>query len=159
MVHQTSDATIEDNIHSSVSEITSEIVSCIYVVLVLQALPVFIFANQAGLDMLETTLVALQDITLDKIFDESGRKALFTDFAKLMQQASFTWKYVLFLLIVCWLMCWETLDVCLQVRFFMKISLIIIRHCKDLWHYCSLSYDWIILRQCVFLFCVFPKFF
>jgi hypothetical protein len=31
MVHQTSDATIEDNIHSSVSEITSEIVSCIYV--------------------------------------------------------------------------------------------------------------------------------
>jgi hypothetical protein len=115
MVHQTSDATIEDNIHSSVSEITSEIVSCIYVFLVLQALPVFIFANQAGLDMLETTLVALQDITLDKIFDESGRKALFTDFAKLMQQASFAWKYVLFLLIVC--------------------------------------------RQCVFLFCVFPKFF
>uniref|UniRef100_A0A6N2LQY2 Homeobox domain-containing protein n=1 Tax=Salix viminalis TaxID=40686 RepID=A0A6N2LQY2_SALVM len=42
----------------------------------LKSLPVFIFANQAGLDMLETTLVALQDITLDKIFDESGRKAL-----------------------------------------------------------------------------------
>ena len=36
--------------------------------------------------MLETTLVALQDITLDKIFDESGRKALFADFAKLMEQ-------------------------------------------------------------------------
>ncbi|KAJ4843176.1 hypothetical protein Tsubulata_044835 [Turnera subulata] len=52
----------------------------------LKSLPVFIFANQAGLDMLETTLVALQDITLDKIFDESGRKALFSDFAKLMQQ-------------------------------------------------------------------------
>ena len=51
-----------------------------------QSLPVFIFANQAGLDMLETTLVALQDITLDKIFDESGRKALFTDFGKLMQE-------------------------------------------------------------------------
>lgn len=49
-------------------------------------MPVFIFANQAGLDMLETTLVALQDIALDKIFDESGRKALFADFAKLMQQ-------------------------------------------------------------------------
>ncbi|XP_010535608.1 PREDICTED: homeobox-leucine zipper protein REVOLUTA [Tarenaya hassleriana] len=48
--------------------------------------PVFMFANQAGLDMLETTLVALQDITLDKIFDESGRKALCADFAKLMQQ-------------------------------------------------------------------------
>ncbi|EOY34371.1 Homeobox-leucine zipper family protein / lipid-binding START domain-containing protein isoform 4 [Theobroma cacao] len=52
----------------------------------LKSLPVFIFANQAGLDMLETTLVALQDITLDKIFDESGRKALCSDFAKLMQQ-------------------------------------------------------------------------
>ena len=36
--------------------------------------------------MLETTLVALQDITLDKIFDESGRKALCTDFSKLMQE-------------------------------------------------------------------------
>ncbi|KAK6936050.1 Homeobox domain [Dillenia turbinata] len=52
----------------------------------LKSLPFFIFANQAGLDMLETTLVALQDITLDKIFDESGRKALCTDFAKVMQQ-------------------------------------------------------------------------
>ncbi|KAF8100452.1 hypothetical protein N665_0224s0035 [Sinapis alba] len=48
--------------------------------------PVFMFANQAGLDMLETTLVALQEITLEKIFDESGRKALCSDFAKLMQQ-------------------------------------------------------------------------
>ncbi|XP_073155662.1 homeobox-leucine zipper protein REVOLUTA-like isoform X2 [Henckelia pumila] len=52
----------------------------------LKALPVFIFANQAGLDMLETTLVALQDITLDKIFDDSGRKALFSEFSKIMQQ-------------------------------------------------------------------------
>lgn len=38
--------------------------------------------------MLETTLVALQDITLDKMFDESGRKALCADFAKLMQQVN-----------------------------------------------------------------------
>lgn len=53
---------------------------------VLQSLPVFIFGNQAGLDMLETTLVALQDITLDKIFDESGRKLLCSEFAKIMQQ-------------------------------------------------------------------------
>ncbi|MBA0866491.1 hypothetical protein Goshw_021556 [Gossypium schwendimanii] len=52
----------------------------------LKSQPVFIFANQAGLDMLETTLVALQDITLDKLFDESGRKALCSDFGKLMQQ-------------------------------------------------------------------------
>ncbi|KAF5770188.1 putative transcription factor & lipid binding HD-SAD family [Helianthus annuus] len=52
----------------------------------LKSLPVFIFANQAGLDMLETTLVALQDITLDKMFDEAGRKALFPEFAKIMQE-------------------------------------------------------------------------
>ncbi|KAL6276115.1 hypothetical protein ACE6H2_019716 [Prunus campanulata] len=52
----------------------------------LKSLPVFIFANQAGLDMLETTLVALQDISLDKIFDECGRKTLCADFAKLMNQ-------------------------------------------------------------------------
>ncbi|KAJ8504596.1 hypothetical protein OPV22_005482 [Ensete ventricosum] len=48
--------------------------------------PIFTFANQAGLDMLETTLVALQDITLDKIFDEPGRKELHSEFAKLMEQ-------------------------------------------------------------------------
>uniref|UniRef100_A0A2P2NL03 MEKHLA domain-containing protein n=1 Tax=Rhizophora mucronata TaxID=61149 RepID=A0A2P2NL03_RHIMU len=36
--------------------------------------------------MLETTLVALQDFTLDKVFDESGRKALFSDFGKILQQ-------------------------------------------------------------------------
>lgn len=53
-----------------------------------QALPVFIFANQAGLDMLETTLVSLQDIALDKIFDDSGRKALFSEFAKIMQEVT-----------------------------------------------------------------------
>ncbi|RWR78263.1 Homeobox-leucine zipper protein ATHB-15 [Cinnamomum micranthum f. kanehirae] len=52
----------------------------------LKALPVFTFANQAGLDMLETTFVALQDITLDKIFDDHGRKALYTEFPLIMQQ-------------------------------------------------------------------------
>ncbi|KAL9662847.1 hypothetical protein QQ045_027682 [Rhodiola kirilowii] len=51
-----------------------------------KATPVLIFSNQAGLDMLKTTLVALQDISLDKIFDEAGRKALYSDFAKIMQQ-------------------------------------------------------------------------
>nr|VDD04883.1 unnamed protein product [Brassica rapa] len=30
---------------------------------------VFMFANQAGLDMLGTTLVPLQDIALEKVFD------------------------------------------------------------------------------------------
>ncbi|CAL0309184.1 unnamed protein product [Lupinus luteus] len=50
------------------------------------ASPVFTFANQAGLDMLETTLVALQDIMLDKVLDEAGRKVLFSEFSKIMQQ-------------------------------------------------------------------------
>jgi len=52
----------------------------------MQASPVFTFANQAGLDMLETTLVALQDIMLDKVLDESGRKLLCIEFSKIMQQ-------------------------------------------------------------------------
>jgi len=47
---------------------------------------VFTFANQAGLDMLETTLVSLQDIMLDKILDEAGRKILLSEFPKIMQQ-------------------------------------------------------------------------
>lgn len=54
----------------------------------MQALPVFTFANQAGLDMLETTFVALQDITLEKIFDEQGRKTLFNELPQIMQQVS-----------------------------------------------------------------------
>ncbi|XP_044983385.1 homeobox-leucine zipper protein HOX10 isoform X2 [Hordeum vulgare subsp. vulgare] len=48
--------------------------------------PVFTFANKAGLDMLETSLVALQDLTLDKIFDEPGRKALFAEISKLVEE-------------------------------------------------------------------------
>lgn len=56
----------------------------------MQALPVFTFANQAGLDMLETTLVSLQDISLEKIFDEEGRKTLFTEFPQVMQQVWYT---------------------------------------------------------------------
>lgn len=54
----------------------------------LQALPVFTFANQAGLDMLETTFIALQDITLEKIFDDHGRKNLCSEFPQIMQQVS-----------------------------------------------------------------------
>ncbi|GFP95960.1 homeobox-leucine zipper protein athb-14 [Phtheirospermum japonicum] len=52
----------------------------------MNASAVFTFANQAGLDMLETTLVALQDIMLEKILDESGRKILLSEFSKIMQQ-------------------------------------------------------------------------
>jgi homeobox-leucine zipper protein len=36
--------------------------------------------------MLETTLVALQDIALEKIFDENGRKTLCSEFPQIMQQ-------------------------------------------------------------------------
>ena len=36
--------------------------------------------------MLETTLVALQDIMLEKILDEAGRKILLSEFSKIMQQ-------------------------------------------------------------------------
>lgn len=36
--------------------------------------------------MLETTLVALQDIMLDKVLDEAGRKILCSEFSKIMQQ-------------------------------------------------------------------------
>ncbi|CAN0878170.1 Homeobox-leucine zipper protein ATHB-15 [Linum grandiflorum] len=52
----------------------------------LKAMPVFTFANQAGLDMLETTLVALQDISLEKIFDDNGRKTLCSEFPQIIQQ-------------------------------------------------------------------------
>jgi homeobox-leucine zipper protein len=47
---------------------------------------VFSFANQAGLDMLETTLIALQEIRIESILDETGRKALCSQFNKIMQQ-------------------------------------------------------------------------
>ncbi|XP_022555967.2 homeobox-leucine zipper protein ATHB-15-like [Brassica napus] len=42
----------------------------------MKAMPVFTFANQAGLDMFETTLVSLLDISLEKIFDDNGGKVL-----------------------------------------------------------------------------------
>ncbi|CAA6657912.1 unnamed protein product [Spirodela intermedia] len=48
--------------------------------------PCCTFANQAGLDLLETTLLALQDIPLDRILDEPGQKALYSEFPKIMQQ-------------------------------------------------------------------------
>ncbi|KAM3216666.1 homeobox-leucine zipper protein ATHB-15 [Capsicum annuum] len=50
------------------------------------ALPVFTFANQAGLYMLVKTLVALQDITLEKIDDDYGKKNLCIEFPQTMQQ-------------------------------------------------------------------------
>ncbi|PKA57007.1 Homeobox-leucine zipper protein HOX32 [Apostasia shenzhenica] len=52
----------------------------------LKAFPLFTFANQAGLDMLETTLVGLQDIAVEKILDDAGRKAIYSEFPKMMHQ-------------------------------------------------------------------------
>jgi homeobox-leucine zipper protein len=43
----------------------------------------FTFANQAGLDMLETTLIALQDISLEKILQDIS---LCSEFPKITQQ-------------------------------------------------------------------------
>ncbi|XP_040381320.1 homeobox-leucine zipper protein HOX29 [Oryza brachyantha] len=52
----------------------------------LKAMPAFTFANQSGLDMLETTLAALQDMTLEQVFDEQGRKNLCTELPSIMEQ-------------------------------------------------------------------------
>ncbi|KAH0458594.1 hypothetical protein IEQ34_011408 [Dendrobium chrysotoxum] len=52
----------------------------------LKASPLFTFTNQAGLDLLETTLLALQDILLEKILDDIGRKVLYSEFPNIMQQ-------------------------------------------------------------------------
>jgi hypothetical protein len=51
-----------------------------------QEKPVFTFANEMGINMLETSFVALQDLSLDKIFDDAGRKALYSEIPKLMEQ-------------------------------------------------------------------------
>ncbi|KAL6510918.1 hypothetical protein OROGR_022042 [Orobanche gracilis] len=75
------DSTNNEGVLKSLWQHQDAILSCS-----LKAVPAFTFANQAGLDMLETTLVALQDYTLDKIFDDSGRKTLFSEFPKIMQQ-------------------------------------------------------------------------
>ncbi|CAI9773605.1 unnamed protein product [Fraxinus pennsylvanica] len=39
-----------------------------------------------GLDMLEMTLAALQDITLEKILDDHGRKNLWSEFPQIMRR-------------------------------------------------------------------------
>jgi homeobox-leucine zipper protein len=63
----------------------------------MQAMPVFTFANQSGLDMLETTLVALQDITLEKVLDDQGRKKLCTELPSIMEQVLACSSMLLFL--------------------------------------------------------------
>ena len=51
------------------------IADSIYGAVTVQAMPVLTFANQSGLDMLETTLAALREMTMDKVLDcDQGRK-------------------------------------------------------------------------------------
>ncbi|MCH1922842.1 MEKHLA domain-containing protein, partial [Shewanella sp. A3A] len=57
------DASFSESVLKAVWHHPSAILCCS-----LKAMPVFTFANQSGLDMLETTLVALQDMTLEKVF-------------------------------------------------------------------------------------------
>ncbi|KAG2622130.1 hypothetical protein PVAP13_3NG283000 [Panicum virgatum] len=44
------------------------------------------FANSAGFDILESTMVNIQDMPLEAVLDDEGRKALFTELPKIMQQ-------------------------------------------------------------------------
>lgn len=77
-------------VHDSVTCIGPHLVTWSYNIFgyILQTSPVFTFSNQAGLDMLETTLAALQNTTLEKIFDDHGRKILNSEFPQIMQQVS-----------------------------------------------------------------------
>ncbi|CAD6266915.1 unnamed protein product [Miscanthus lutarioriparius] len=44
------------------------------------------FANSAGFDILETTVVNIQDLPLEAVLDDDGQKALFAQLPKIMQQ-------------------------------------------------------------------------
>ena len=51
-----------------------------------QASPIFTFANQAGLDMLETTPMELKDLSWEQTFDELTQKSFFSILNQVMQQ-------------------------------------------------------------------------
>ncbi|MCO5564227.1 hypothetical protein L7F22_017885 [Adiantum nelumboides] len=51
-----------------------------------KASPDIIFANQSGLDMLETSSGALQSLDWQTTLDEKGKKSLCTDFAEVIQR-------------------------------------------------------------------------
>jgi hypothetical protein len=48
------------------------------------------FANSAGLDILETTLINIQDMPLETVLSDEGRKALFLELPKIMNQVIIT---------------------------------------------------------------------
>ncbi|KAJ7516863.1 hypothetical protein O6H91_21G002100 [Diphasiastrum complanatum] len=60
---------------------TDAIVCCTW-----KELPKFLFANRAGLEMLETTLDELQNILWDSTVLESGRKAALSELVQVLQQ-------------------------------------------------------------------------
>eukprot|EP00249_Psilotum_nudum_P011566 c23246_g1_i1 orf=265-1395(-) len=51
-----------------------------------KSMPVFTFANQAGLEMLETSSVTLQELSWEKTLDENAKKSLCSVFSQVMQQ-------------------------------------------------------------------------
>ena len=51
-----------------------------------QASPIFTFANQAGLDMLETTPMELKDLSWEQTFDELTQKTFCSILNQVMQQ-------------------------------------------------------------------------
>lgn len=53
---------------------------------IVKAAPDIIFANQSGLDMLETTSSALQGLDWQKTLDDNGKKSLCADFAEVIQR-------------------------------------------------------------------------
>ncbi|CAL9060380.1 unnamed protein product [Musa banksii] len=83
---QTSDSLLKLLWHHSDAIVCCSLKARFRMFILLQGSPVFTFSNQAGLDMLETTLIALQDITLEKTLDDGGRKLLCSEFPKIMQQ-------------------------------------------------------------------------
>ncbi|XP_062204308.1 homeobox-leucine zipper protein HOX33 isoform X2 [Phragmites australis] len=52
----------------------------------LKPAPMLTFANGTGLDILETTLINIQDMPLEMVLGDEGRKALFLELPKIMHQ-------------------------------------------------------------------------
>lgn len=87
-IHQSYSCFLGDELFKTVDDVLktlwnhSDAITCCS----LKTLPVFTFANQAGLDMLETTLVSLQDVSLETIFDDNNRKNVFSQLPQILQQ-------------------------------------------------------------------------
>jgi len=75
------DATDDNSLFEVFWQHTDAIVCCAW-----KGLPEFMFANRAGLDMLETTSGELQNLVWEKTLDEEGQKTAYTDFTLVLQQ-------------------------------------------------------------------------